>query len=67
MDEKIHLERERNKLFELSQKLLALLKENGVEVNLPEFKKIRAQSGVPLFPGECETVNINYKPFRNDF
>ena len=67
MDEKIHLERERNKLFLISQKLLSILEENGIEVNIPELKDIRSQSGISLAPGECEITNLNYKPFRNDF
>ena len=67
MDEKIQLERERNKLFSISQKLLKLLKENNIEVNIPELKGIRSQSGISLIPGDCEVNNINYKPFRNDF
>ena len=67
MDEKIHLERERNKLFVISQKLLSILKDHKIEVNIPELKGIRSQSGISLIPGDCETTDLNYEPFRNDF
>lgn len=67
MDEKIYLERERNKLFTISQKLLKILKENGIEADIPELKGIRSQSGVSLVPGDCETTTLDYDLFRNDF
>ena len=67
MDEKIRLERERNKLFSISQKLLSILSENGIEVNLPELKGVRSQSGISLVLGDCGVTNLNYKPFRYDF
>lgn len=67
MDEKIQIERERNKLFVISQKLLKLLEENGVKADFPELKGIRSQAGISLLPGDCNVTNLNYKPFRNDF
>lgn len=67
MNEKIQLERERNKLFVISQKLLSILKENGIEANIPELKGIKSQAGVSLVPGDCNKTEINYEPFRNDF
>lgn len=68
MEQKINLERERNKLFDVSQKLLRILEEHGIEVNLPELKGIRSQAGVSLIPGGDSVVtDLNYKPFRNDF
>lgn len=68
MDEKIHIERERNKLFLISQKLLEILKENGIEVDLPELKGIRSPAGISLIPGgDSKTTTLNYKPFRHDF
>ena len=67
MDEKIHLERERNKLFVISQKILKLLNENGIEVNLPELKGIKSPAGISLLTEDYDINNLNYKPFRNDF
>lgn len=67
MDEKIQIERERNKLFEVSRKLLGILRDHGIEINLPELKGIRSQAGVSLLPGDCNVTELNYKPFRNDF
>lgn len=67
MDEKVKIERERNKLFECSEKLLRTITENGIHVNLRDYEGILSQAGVPLVPGSSPSSNINYKPFGNAF
>lgn len=67
MDQKIQMERERNKLFVASQKLVNLLMEHGIDVNLPELRGIKGPNGISLIPGDCEVTTIEYEPFRNDF
>ena len=67
MDEKVKIERERNKIFECAEKLIKVVREAGVQVNLKDYEGIVSQAGVPLVPGTGPTSSINYKPFGNVF
>lgn len=67
MDEKIQIERERNKLFTVSQKLIKIIQDSGMEVDLSEFRGIRSQAGISLLPGDGDKTELDYGPFRNDF
>lgn len=67
MEEKVRIERERNKLFESLVKLVGRIDELNLDVDLKEFNNIIGQSGVSLIPGNGEIANINYKPFDNAF
>ena len=67
MDEKVRIERERNKLYECSEKMYKALVDNGVQINLRDLEGIFSQAGIPLIPGTGPEANINYKPFNNVF
>lgn len=67
MNEKIKIERERNKLYECSEKLIKVVNDNGIQVNLKDYIGITSQAGVPLIPGTGSVATINYKPFENVF
>lgn len=67
MNEKIRLERENNRLFQTAQKLLRIIQDSNLEIDLTDFKGIRNQAGISLIPGDGELTKINYKPFRHDF
>lgn len=67
MDEKVKIERERNKIYECAEKLIKVVNEAGIQVNLKDYIGITSQAGVPLVPGTGPTANINYKPFGNVF
>ena len=65
MDEKVKIER--NKIYECAEKLIKVVNEAGLQVNLRDYEGITSQAGVPLVPGTGPTANINYKPFGNVF
>ena len=67
MDEKVKIERERNKIYERAEKLIRVVNEAGIQINLKDYEGITSQAGVPLIPGMGPDSNINYKPFRNVF
>lgn len=67
MDEKVHLERERNKIYECAEKMYRVIRENGIQINLKDFEGIVSQAGIPLVPGTGPTSGINFKPFENVF
>ena len=60
-------QRERNKIYECAEKLIRVVNEAGIQVNLKDYEGITSQAGVPLIPGMGPDSNINYKPFRNVF
>lgn len=67
MDDKVKIERERNKIYECAEKLIRIVNEAGLKVNLKDYEGIVSQAGIPLVPGTGPTSNINYKPFGNVF
>lgn len=67
MEEKIRIERERNKLYECAEKLIREINKNGIQVNLKDYEKIKGPSGISLIPGAGQESDLNYKPFKNKF
>lgn len=68
MEEKIRIERERNKLYTGLEKIVNLIKSKNLDIDLSCVSKLKGPSGVSLLPGiDSETTPLNYEPFNNQF